>query len=901
MPLEPGRRLGPYEVVSPLGAGGMGEVYLARDTRLGREVALKILPSELAADPERRARFEREARAVAALSHPNVCALYDVGRAEGHEGPVEYLVMEKLEGETLAERLAKGPLPTPRLLEVGRQIAEALGAAHRQGIVHRDLKPANVMLTPSGAKLLDFGLARQADPDGGASDGEGASLMETASAPLTRAGMLLGTWPYLSPEQLTGGAADARSDIFALGAVLFEMATGRRAFPGTMPVEISSAILHDQPPDLRALHPGHSAALATLVRQCLARDPAARWHSADDVARGLRLVADSIGDDRSAAPADESFPRQGRLRRWLAAAALVLVGGLAAAALLPRRGPVAPEPLRFVVRPPAGALLPRGNISLVVAVAPDGRQVAFVASADGTPRLWLWSAAEGRTRPLEGTEGASGPFFSPDGGQVAYFASDELRRISVGGGPATRIVVAPFGNAGAWGADGTILYTSWIGPEAGLWAVPATGGEPRPVARAVSLAELHAFPSFLPDGRHYLYLSGAFGGLVGDRRACVASLDGGPSECFAPCDSQAVYSASGHVLCLSRGTLVAQPFDAGALRPSGAVEALERSVRWFGPTGAASFAVSADGRVLVHEPDPMPSRLAWLDRGGREVADLGEPARYSNVEISRDGRRVSTAIWNPETGGRDVWSLDARTGVATRLTFEAVDGVSPVWSPDGGRVAFGQPQDGPPDVVALDLASGQVEVLQRAPGVQFPRHWSPDGRTIACEDYESSRRDRRQIWLLSVPDGGWRRFRGERPDDVYEPRFAPDGRMLAYVSEESGRPEVYVSPLDGRASPRRLSRAGGLFPRWRGDGRELLYFQPDGMMVSVDPALEAPPPRILFHVEGLVATFADFDVTADGQRFLVRLPTEPEGAAGLNVALHWSGKAERSPSDARSE
>ena len=881
MSLAAGQRLGPYEIVSPLGAGGMGEVYRARDTRLGRDVAVKVLPRELAADPERRLRLEREAQAISALSHPHVCALFDVGSADLPGGPVEFLVMELLEGETLARRLERGPLPLPQALTLGGQIAEALGAAHRRGIVHRDLKPGNVMLTRSGAKLLDFGLARLGE--------SGAAALEAASAltdalPLTREGTVVGTWPYLAPEQLSGRPADARSDVFALGAVLYEMITGRRAFPGATMAEVSAAILKESPPDPREQVPGLPGALVSVVRQCLAKDPSARWQNADDVALALRFVGETASS--TASPGARRRPGL-----WPAlTAAFAVVAALAVAGLWLRPGAPAAEPLRFVVPPPPGALLPRPNVTPVIAAAPDGRRVAFVANSGGVLSLWLWSAEDGEARRLEGTDGATGPFFSPDGREIAFFAADELRRIPVAGGPATRIAGAPSGNAGTWGTDGTILFTRWFGPESGLWSVPATGGDPRQRVPAPKLADLRAFPSFLPDGQHYLFLKGGFGGPAGERRACVASIDGGEPDCFAACDSQAVYAGTGHVLCVSRGTLVARPFDAARLQAGGEAFAVARGVRWFGPPGMAGFAVSTDGRLLVDEPEPSPSRLAWLDRGGREIGRLGEAQRYSSIELTRDGRRVGLEIWSRETGGRDLWSLDVSSGVSTRLTFERVDANSVVWSPDGTRFAYGRPNEGPPDVTVRSLdASSRPEVLLRVPGVQFPRHWSPDGRLIAYEDYMSSRRDQRQVWLLSL-DGEHRRFR-ETPANLYDPRFSPDSRRLAYVSDESGRPEVYVAPVDGNGPVIRLSRAGGLRPRWRGDGREVLYFQPDGMMVSVDPRAEAAPPVVLFHLDGVNSSDFDYDVTADGQRFLVRFAPQPEGSAGLRLSLRWAPPA----------
>ena len=881
MSLSAGQRLGPYEIVGPLGAGGMGEVFAARDTRLDRLVAVKVLPPGLASDPDRLARFEREAKAISALSHPHVCALFDVGRAEGPDGAIEYLVMEKLEGETLAARLARGPLPLADVLVLGGQLAGALAAAHRRGIVHRDLKPGNVMLTRSGAKLLDFGLARQ---DEGASSMTGAeevtASLATEAQPLTRVGTLVGTWPYLAPERVQGRPADARSDVFALGAVLHEALTGRRAFPGATSQEITAGILGTDPPDLRGAAPGTPATLAVLVRQCLAKDPDERWQCADDVVRGLRLVEE--GEARPGAG-----PRPSSSPRWpIAVGVLGLAAAAGATALLLARRPRAVEPLSFAIAPPAGALLSRPTMGTPFAVSPDGRRIAFTASAGGGASLWLWSAEEGQARRLEDTSGAISPFFSPDGREVAFFAGDDLRRVPVDGGPANTITVAPLASSGTWGSAGTILFTRPIGGGAGIYSVPARGGEARPIALAPSPRERAGFARFLPGGRHYLFLKG-FGLPVDERRLCVSSLDGGEPDCFASCQSQAEYSASGHVLCVRAGTLVALPFDARSRRPTGEAITVTRDVRWFGPSGSASFAVSADGTTLVHEPRPAASRLAWLDRAGRETAALGEPGALGLLQLAPDGRRVAVDVLHPDGHGRDLWSLDTASGVASRLTFQSIDASAGTWSPDGTRLAYARAEDGPPDVTLLHLdGSGREEVLLRTPGVQLPKHWSPDGRLIAYEDYSAGRRDQRQLWLLSLADGRVRRVTST-PASSYHGRFSPDGRRIAYVSEESGRPEVYVVPLLGGPS-RRASRAGGLLPRWRGDGSELFFIQPDGLMMVARTAAEDVAPKSLFHLEGVIALDFDYDVARDGQRFLVRLTPEAEGAAGLRVALEWS-------------
>jgi eukaryotic-like serine/threonine-protein kinase len=891
MRLDSGTRVGPYEIVTPLGAGGMGEVYRARDARLGRDVALKVLPLSFSADRDRLARFRREAQLLAALSHANIAHVYgleETSPIETLSDDTRALVLELVEGPTLAERLSQGPLPLDEALPIARQIAEAVEYAHEQSIMHRDLKPANIKLRPDGVvKVLDFGLAKALDPAASVPPGDTMNS-PTITTPLSESGLILGTAAYMSPEQARGRPVDKRADIWAFGVILFEMLSGRRLFGGATPSEILAAVIKDEVP-WHALPGSTPRAMRTLLGRCLERDPRERLR---DIGEARVLLERWPESDESAAP----HPSPARSSSWwpVSMATLAALGiGMAALAWMGRRpvAPSAPSPLRFTMTVPSeGGMLLLPAVSTMLGMSADGQSVAWV----GTTGIWLWSAATGEARPLEDTEGALAPFFSPDGSQLAFFANNELRRLSVAGGPASLVVSAPAGSAGAWGPDDTILYNRWLGPDAGLWTVASRGGEPRLLVPAPLPTELHAFPAFLPDGRHYAFLRGAYGGRVGERQICIASLDDPTPDCIAPGDSNVVYSGSGHLVFVRRGALVALPFDPRTRRPTSEAITLTRDANWFGPTGVSAFGVSADGRVLVVAPAPGRARLAWFDRGGRELGRLGDPGRLGSFQLSPDGRRVAVEIWNDDTGGRDLWSVDAASGVASRLTFDPIDAFSSIWSPDGRRLAYSRPNPGPPDIAVHSLEGGDTRIVLSAPGVQVAGHWSPGGKEIAYVDFAPERREQRQVWLASL-DGSTRRFR-QTPSNQDDPRFSPDGRQLAYASDESGRLEVYVARLDAGGQPRRLSREGGVLPRWSRNGRELLFLQPNGLLLSVDPAAEGATPQALFHIGRAPATTlaaggireSHYDVTPDGQRFLVRVLDGPHGGEGLRVAIDWA-------------
>ena len=854
----------------------MGEVWRAEDIRLGREVALKVLRGDRQEDADLRARFEREARMVATLAHPNICTLFDVGEHDGRH----YLVMEFLEGETLADRLGRNPLPVRDAVTIARQIAAALAAAHERGIIHRDLKPGNVMLTRAGAKLLDFGLARLHAASHQLDD----ALDATATASVALPGALVGTLPYMAPEQVEGKPADARADMWAFGAVLFEMVTGRRAFAADSAAGLLAAILHSDPPRLAAAAPDAPPALRRLADACLERDPALRWHSARDAATALDWVDDAA--EARVAPAPRSLRR---VAPWLAA-------GAAASVLMFTLGrflapePTAEETLRFEIEPPAGSKLVNAVVGTELSVSPDGRTIAFIAQGDGPPKLWLWSVTDGRARALEGSDGASSPFWSPDGRSIAFFAGGSLRRIEIAGGPAIDLCEAPYGSTGSWGRD-RILFSQWTGGVEGLYSVPADGGvaDRLPGSGPDTIDGPRTFPFALPDGERYLYLKGGYRGPVAAREACIGRFDGAESRCLGRADSRIEFVAPDLVLFVRGGTLMAQRVDLAAGAFAGSPVVIVSDAWWFSPSGAAEFSASADGRTLVARRDPGPAVLQWHDRAGRLLTTLGDPAPYFWPRLSPDGSKLAVCVREPATGGRDVWLIATDTGIATRMTFDEVDTQTPTWFPDGSHVAYGASRGGPPDIFVRDLGDGGERALLHLPGTQLPRDVSPDGGLLAFEDFSPSRRAQFLIWLRRMNGIDDPQLLSSAPANQHSPRFSPDGRLLAFVSEESGRPEVYVMPVGEAGQKQRVSAAGGSLPRWRGDGRELYFLAGDGLLTGV-PVTAGRPLAMgrsfpLFHAPS--AGPIDFDVDASGERFLFSLPVDPRPGAVIAVALGW--------------
>jgi Tol biopolymer transport system component len=898
MPLEEGARLGPYQIVAPIGAGGMGEVYRAKDTRLGRDVAIKVLPSHLTDDPDLKARFEREAKAISQLTHPHICTLYDVGS----EGGVEYLVMELLEGQTLADRLEKGPLPTEQVVKFGIEIADALDRAHRAGIVHRDLKPGNVMLTKSGVKLLDFGLAKIAASSEPAS--ELSSLPTQASRPLTQKGTVMGTFQYMAPEQLEGKDADARTDIFALGCVLYEMATGKRAFTGATHAALVSAILRDEPKPISAVAPLAPAALDRLVKTCLAKDAEDRWQNARDVRNELVWIGQS--GSQASAPAAPVARRRNRERlAWAAAivAAAIAAAAIAAAIVSARRV----ETLDRTVR--SSIVIPESTAIRGVALSPDGRCLAFVArDATGQSHLGVRALDSLAVTSLPGTESPSFPFWSPDSRSIAFFADGKLKKIDASGGPAQVVCDAPEARGGSWSREGVIVFAKVVdGP---LFRVPASGGV------ASQLTKLdpargetsHRWPFFLPDGRHFLYLVANFaspGDLPG-MGIYVRALDSNAEKLVSPARSSVAYTgpavggSEGSLIFFREGNLMAQPFDAGRAKTAGEPVPIAEGVQYFPQTQYGLFAASGN-RTLVYQARSAPgvSQLLWFDRDGKPTGSLGTPANQSNPRLSPDGRRVALDITDPQSGNTDVWIYEAAGGIPTRFTSHPSLDTTPSWSPDGATIVFNSLRQGHPDL--YEKASngvGNDEPILVNERTKYPTDWSRDGRNILFRAIDE--KTNFELWYLPV---------GTRAPVPYikstfgvsHGQFSPDGKWVAYASNESGKWEVYVSPFPGPGGNWKVSTAGGSEPRWRSDGQELFYLASDGRLMAV-PVKEGPPfeagsAAALFQTkrrERISATdLFSYDVSADGKRFLVSTDVGEVAPSPLNLILNWTPEPRR--------
>jgi Tol biopolymer transport system component len=880
MTLSAGTRLGPYEILSPLGAGGMGEVYRARDARLGRDVAVKVLPAAVSSDPERLKRFEKEARSASALNHPNIVTIHDIGESSG----TSYIAMEMVDGQTLRELLAEGAIPAKRLLAIAAQVADGLAKAHGAGIVHRDLKPENVMVTKDGfVKILDFGLAKLTQPE----DPSGATQSPTVSGG-TEPGLVMGTIGYMSPEQALGKALDFRSDQFSFGSIVYEMATGKRAFSRGSAPETMSAIIRDEPEAIGSLAPLTPTPLRWSVERCLAKNSDDRYASTRDLARDLATIRDRMGETSAGVAAVESPARPiwRRALPWLLAAGLGLA--LAARLLQPGKSAAAPEvPVRFSVVLPDGVGFEYGDIEGQSALSPDGRSLVFVGGDSGRRRLYLRALDSLKTSPLEGTEGAISPFWSPDSRSIGFVADGKLQRKEAAGGPARTICEAPFlGSLPSWGTSGEILFAQ-IGQQGpGVHVVSAGGGQPRKLISFEGKENIGIWPHFLPDGRRFLYLQRDFE-TAGDRRWYLraGSLDSRETTPITDgIASRVEYVRSGYLLYGRLGALLAQPFDVKTLRLSGDPVTLAERVYYFNGPATTGFSTSQAG-VVAYENLAPASRVAWFDRAGREIETVGLEGIVASVRLSPDRRTIAASIRDEKRGTSDLWLYDLARKLPLRLTLDEGDEAAPVWSADGKKVFFRSDRAGPPDLFEIPASSpGQDAILLKRPGVQHPDDASADGRFLCFTEW--SRKTNGNLWLLPLSGKGEPVPLAQTP--LYEAgaRFSPDGRWIAYVSNESGAREIYLRPVDGGGERIRVSSGGGEMARWRQDGKELFYLSGKGLIMAVALGSGARPdpgaPGALFRLEGVVR---DFDVAEDGQRFLV--DTAPLDPAPIAVLVNW--------------
>ena len=891
-----GRRISVYQVQACIGAGGMGEVYRARDTKLQRDVAIKILPRIFTSDPDRLARFEREARVLASLNHSHIGAIYGVEESDG----VRALVLELVEGETLADRLggtnarAEG-LPIPEALAIARQITDALDAAHEKGIIHRDLKPANIKVRSDGTvKVLDFGLAKVVEGAGGAGSagragGENLSQSPTVTVGGTREGIILGTAAYMSPEQARGQVVDKRTDIWAFGCVLYEMLTGRQAFSGET---ISDVIAHvlEREPDWNALPAATPTSVRQLLGRCLEKDPKHRLRDIGDAWRGV----DEARSDNAASNRLQNLMSCRERRAWIGA--LAVAGLIAAVAIVRPRWPSAVAPsaseLRFEINTPPTAE------PVSFAISPDGQRIVFVATSDGPSRLWLRPLGSAAARPLVGTDAASHPFWSPDSRSLGFFAAGKLKRIDVTTGAVRELAIAQFPSAATWNRDGVILFVQGISRP--IVRVSDTGGDIVAVTRMkVPDESNHRSPRFLPDGRHFLYY---VTGIPDARGVYVGSLDGNERKRLLDAEGVVDFAAPGQLLFVRQGTLWAQAFDATTRTLTGTATSVAEDIA-VDLENVAPVSVSLNGRIVYRAgAQTVYRRLVWFDRTGRETGNLTEPDPASPLspEMSPDGKRV--VLYRTIDGNNDLWMVDTNRGVLSRFTFDPANEINPIWSPDGTRVIFGVNRSGVFDIYQklVDASAAVTPLLLKPPMNKAPTDWSLDGRFILFRTLDFA--TGYDIWAAPT-DGAREPFPVvHTPFNERDGQFSPDGRWIAYQSDESGQFDIYLRSFPDPKNQIRVSATGGAQVRWRRDGKELFYITLDNRLMSVSirqsktgaPEVGVPTPLFTTRVGGamLGPRKQQYVVSLDGQQFLMNTVTA-ESSSPLKVVLNWNAAVSR--------
>jgi len=893
MNLASGTRLGAYEILAPIGAGGMGEVYRAKDTKLDREVAIKVLPPAVAQDPERLARFEREAKVLASLNSPHIAQIYGVEEAQH----VRALVMELVPGGTLSQSV-HGALPLPDALDYAGQIADALATAHDKGITHRDLKPANIMITPAGiVKVLDFGLAAFPSRDAsGSVSGRGSDPADSPTLTLspTRAGMILGTAAYMSPEQARGKQVDKRADIWSFGVVLYEMLTGQPLFAGETVVDILAAVIHKEP-DLNRV----PFQTRRLLRACLQKDSAHRLQAIGD----WKLLIDSEHDpaQSSATTAAPVAPWRSRFGAATIALAGVLLVALAALAFVHfRETPPVQQSLRFQIPPPGSTQ------AEYLTLSPDGRMLAFVATASGPSQLWVRAMDTLESRALAGTDGAIYAFWSYDGAYLGFFADGKLKKIAVAGGPGQTLCDAASGRGGTWNRDGVVLFSA--GPSSPILRVSAAGGDPSPVTKiaAAGANAGHRFPSFLPDGVHFLYTAGSeqpdTTGLF------IGSLAGTPDMRILPDMTNAFYtprapgSTTGYLLLRREDTVMAQPFDPKSLKTLGDMFPLAERVPISVNTGFGAFSVSGNATLVYRSGRQSVSReLAWIDRAGKRLGVVGKPSEMEQVAISPDEKTVAVAIGSGNQS--DIWLQDIPRNVITRFTFRSGANFSPVWSSDGGQLVYSLEAANSygSEILRKSIAgSGQEETLLRAGLNAFPTDWSPDGKWIAYQ--QAGQKTAFDVWLL--PTTGDRKpvVYLQTPFDEGDAVFSPEGKWIAYDSNESGQKQVYIQAIPPNGSKWQVSNSGGESPVWRRDGKELFYISADKKLtavpIKVGATVELGTPQSLFDAAAFeqAPVGISYSPSRDGRRFLISVPAGGETAAiapNITVVTNWQSAVKK--------